>query len=111
MPRPAHRRSARCDRRDSDVRTRECPDEICFPHDRGRCHARIVGCRGVAQRITVGTMIDSLSPENLGGGERLAALIAMDPGPQRFDMISVLSGTSTAPHPEPVVPDSAEGVA
>jgi len=61
----------------------------------------------VAQRITVATMIDSLSPENLGGGERLAALIAMHLDPQRFERILVSSRPSTGPLREQV---EAEGV-
>lgn len=40
-------------------------------------------------RIPVVTMIDSLSPENLGGGERLAALIAMNLDPERYERILV----------------------
>jgi glycosyltransferase involved in cell wall biosynthesis len=51
----------------------------------------------VGERIVVATMIDSLSPENLGGGERLAALIAMNLDPERFERILVSSRPSTGP--------------
>ncbi|MDX6452926.1 MAG: hypothetical protein QOH16_2975 [Gaiellaceae bacterium] len=54
------------------------------------------------ERIRVATMIDSLSPENLGGGERLAALIAMHLDPERFDRLLVSSRPSTGPLREQV---------
>jgi glycosyltransferase involved in cell wall biosynthesis len=47
-------------------------------------------------------MIDSLSPENLGGGERLAALIAMHLDPGLFDSILVSSRPSYGPVREEV---------
>jgi glycosyltransferase involved in cell wall biosynthesis len=56
----------------------------------------------VPERIRVATMIDSLSPENLGGGERLAALIAMHLDPERFDRLLVSSRPSTGPLREQV---------
>lgn len=43
----------------------------------------------VRTKLTHVTMIDSLSPENLGGGERLAALIAMNLDPERYERILV----------------------
>lgn len=56
----------------------------------------------MSARITVATMIDSLSPENLGGGERLAALIAMHLDPERFDRVLISSRPSTGPLREQV---------
>jgi glycosyltransferase involved in cell wall biosynthesis len=46
-------------------------------------------------RVRVVTVIDSLSPENLGGGERLAALVAMRLDPARFERALVSTRPSS----------------
>jgi len=47
--------------------------------------------------LTHVSMIDSLSPDNLGGGERLAALIAMELDPARYRRILVSTRPSHGP--------------